>query len=220
MNSMPGLVLLGAGGHAKVLQALLSSNKSNLVGVSDPHLKLLGVTHWRDLVVLGDDEDVLRLDPGIIHLVNGVGHLIRNNQREKVFSSMRSNGFYFPAIIHPTAWISSGVSFLDGVQVMAGVIIQADCTIGSNTIINTKASIDHDCQIGDHVHIAPGVTLCGGVVIADDVFIGAGSIIGPGVSIGKGAIIGAGVTLTRDLQSLEFVLPAKNSIRNAFLEVG
>ncbi|WP_218569333.1 acetyltransferase [Pseudomonas sp. KBW05] len=208
----PPLILLGAGGHAKVLLSLIRACGFEVLGVCDPGLARRGVIEWRGIKVLGSDEAVFAMDPHSVGLVNGVGQLVRGAGRRSVFDAFAARGFGFPALVHPAAWVDESVSLSPGVQVMAGAIIQADVVIGENSIINTRASVDHDCQLGCDVHVAPGATLCGGVFLADRVFVASGATVIQGLSIGEGAVVGAGVAVVRDLAAHQTLLgPAARS---------
>lgn len=193
------LVLLGAGGHAKVLQALAEITQHEIAGVCDPHLAAQGQSSWRGIPVLGGDDVLIDSFAGDTRLINGVGQRVGSSLREDIYNRMRAAGFHFPILIHPSAWLASSTKVADGAQIMAGVVIQPDSSIGSNSIINTAASIDHDCIIDAHVHIAPGAIICGGVHVAAGAFVGAGAVILPGLKIGARSVVGAGTTLARNL---------------------
>lgn len=195
------LILIGAGGHARVLQELAQVAGWQFLGVCDPHLASQGETTWQGLAVLGGDAALNGMDPSGVGLVNGIGQLVGSTVRRALHDRFCTAGFTFPTLVHPAAWVSSTAMLADGVQIMAGAIIQPGCRIDSDVIINTRASVDHDCTIGPHVHIAPGATLCGGVHVGEGAFIGAGAVVIQGVRIGAGAVVGAGVTLTRDLDA-------------------
>lgn len=206
MNLKLPLVMLGAGGHAKVLLSLAQSAGWQVVGVCDPELDRLGVKEWRGIPVLGDDRALEKQDKKAIWLINGIGQLVGGQARQKAFETLSAQGFHFPVLIHPSAWVDSSVRLSDGVQVMAGAIVQADVEVGPNSIINTGASVDHDCRLAGNVHVAPGAILCGSVQVATEVFIGSGACIIQGVHVGTGAVVGAGVTLTRNLSDQQILL--------------
>lgn len=211
-NERP-LILLGAGGHAKVMTALLRAADYPLIGVCDPALVASAVRNWEGLDVLGSDEALEHFAPDRVALVLGVGQLPVGSLRKQLYVLWRKRGYAFPALVHPTAWVAPDVELGDGVQVMAGAVIQPGCVIGENSIINTHASVDHDCRIGSHVHVAPGATLCGTVTVDGGVFIGAGATVIQGVQIGECAVVGAGVTLVRDLKSSTAILGAASRYR-------
>ena len=175
------LIILGSGGHAKILLEILEKNKNIILGVCCPNLKSLNQKIWRDLPVLGDDNYLENVDRKSVKIVNGVGY--SNTDRKKIFNKIKRMGFNFKSIVHPEAIISKYARISEGSQVLAGAIIQTDSLIGINSIINTGAQIDHDCIIGNHCHIAPGCILCGHVTISDMVFLGCGSTVVPGVQL-------------------------------------
>lgn len=207
------LVLLGAGGHARVLVALANAAGYPVLGVCDPALAAAGVSRWEGLDVLGDDSALDRLPSDRVALMLGVGQLVAGNLRERLYTSWRTRGYDFPTLVHPAAWVAPGVVLGDGVQVMAGAVIQPGCKIGENSIVNTRAGVDHDCCIGHDVHVAPGATLCGSVTVEDGAFIGAGATVIQGLRIGGRAVVGAGVTLTRDLTPRTTIIGAANQLR-------
>lgn len=207
------LVLLGAGGHARVLTALARAAGHLILGVCDPALAANKIARWEGLDVLGDDHALNQLAPDHVELMLGVGQLATDFVREQIYASWRARGYSFPALVHPTAWVAPDIELRDGVQIMAGAVIQPGCEIGENSIVNTRASIDHDCRIGRSVHVAPGATLCGSVMVDSSAFIGAGATVIQGVHIGKSAVVGAGVTLLRDLKPNVTIIGAANRFR-------
>jgi sugar O-acyltransferase (sialic acid O-acetyltransferase NeuD family) len=206
-------VLLGAGGHARVLIALARAAGYPVLGVCDPALAQDAVSNWEGLEVLGGDSALDLLSPDRVVLMLGVGQLTAGTLRKQLYASLRARGYEFPALVHPAAWVAPGVVLSEGVHVMAGAVIQPGCEIGENTIVNTRAGLDHDCRIGRDVHVAPGATLCGSVTVEDCAFIGAGATVIQGVSIGKGSVVGAGVTLVNDLIPRATIIGAANRLR-------
>lgn len=195
------LILLGAGGHARVLLALVRASGRVLLGVCDPALQAQGRGDWEGLPVLGGDDALDRLGPAQVDLALGVGQLARSGLRSALYAAWSERGYAFPPLVHHAAWVAPDVALSDGVQIMAGAVVQPGCILGTNVTINTHASIDHDCRIGADVHIAPGAVLCGAVQVGDGAFIGAGAVLTQGLRVGDAAVVGAGVTLVRDLAS-------------------
>jgi sugar O-acyltransferase (sialic acid O-acetyltransferase NeuD family) len=202
------LVMLGAGGHARVLHALLVAGGHELAGVCDPGLATQGAQLWLGVPVLGADDALLKFSTCEVGVINGLGQLVGDCRRQELFGRFSGLGYTFPPLVHPAAWVAPGVVLAPGVQVMAGAVIQPNCSIGANTIVNTRAGIDHDSRIGAHVHIAPGATLCGGVAIDDGAFVGAGATIIQGIAIGAQAVIGAGAVVIRNIRDGGQVLGA------------
>ena len=175
------IVILGGGGHSKVLIEALRYR-------ADSALDRISVMNFHT-----DFDSLERTIPKdtFLKLVNGVGLM---DARKIVYAYAKSKPYRNQSVIHPSAVISSdGDSiFGDGLQAMAGAVIQPGCKIGHNVLVNTGAQIDHDCIIGDHCHIAPGAILCGGVTVGEGAFIGAGAVIPEGRKIPDNAFVPAG----------------------------
>ncbi|HEY8035321.1 MAG TPA: acetyltransferase [Methylobacter sp.] len=207
------VIVLGGGGHAKVLIDILRRLNCPLLGIVDPNLSVGCVLHG--LNVLGVDGVVFDYSKEEVDLVNGVGSLPKDKGlRASLFNTFNAKGYRFKTLVDPTAFIAADVELSDGVQVMAGVIIQAGTEIAENTIVNSGAIVEHDCRIGQHVHIAPGAVLSGTVKVSDYVHIGTGANIIQGISIGSNSIIGAGSVITQDIAGNQIVYPPRSQIRS------
>lgn len=192
-------IVIGAGGHAKVVLDVLKLNKKNIAGLTDPNV--LKGELCMGYSILGNDDELPGLyEKGICHAVMGIGHVGYPAVRNKVYKIAKQIGYEFSNCIHPTAVIAETVQLGEGNLLAAGVVINADACIGDLSIINTSAVIEHEVQIGNGVHIAPHATVLGQAVIGDNSFIGAGSVILQGVHIGKNCIIGAGSIVLRDVE--------------------
>jgi sugar O-acyltransferase (sialic acid O-acetyltransferase NeuD family) len=191
------IILIGSGGHAKVLAAALLATSVEVLGLTD-----INPQRWGSFVcgfkVLGDDGILLQYSPRTVCLANGIGAMGLPVERRRVYEKYKALGFTFSSIVHPSAVISSEVELSEGVQVMAGAVIQPGVRIGENSIVNTGATVDHDCEIGPHVHLAPGVALCGGVRVGAGTHIGAGATVIQNVQIGSDSVVGAGAVVLKD----------------------
>ncbi len=192
------VIVLGAGGHAKVLLDMLRLQGQAILGVTDADAARHGASHAGYRVVGGDDA-VLQHDPAGVRLVNGIGSTGDPQARRRLFDEFKRRGYVFQNVIHPSAIIAADTVLEEGTQVMAGAVIQPGSRIGMNTIINTSASVDHDCTVGAHAHLAPGVTLSGSVRIGDGTHVGTGACVIQGVAIGENCVIGAGAAVLADI---------------------
>ncbi|MBY0417853.1 MAG: acetyltransferase [Pararheinheimera sp.] len=196
---MQGVILLGAGGHAKVVLEMLQLTQTKVLGVSCPLLWAQRVQQWRGLAVLGDDDVLNKYNPAQVKLANGVGMMPQSQARYALFRKARQAGFEFINLVHPSAVVSPSVQLGQGVQIMAGAVIQPDSKIADNVIINSRALVEHDCVIAAHSHIAPGAVICGQVTVAEQVFVGAGATVIQGIKMGAGAVVGAGTVVVKDM---------------------
>lgn len=190
------LVILGGGGHAKVLiDAIESSAGPSIAGILDPSLRK--GKRISGYPVLGSDDMLAELRD--IRLVNGVGTVKACERRKAVFEKCKKKSFVFSTVLHPGAYVAKTAKIGEGVQVLMGAVINAHARIGKDAIINTRAIIEHDCRIGGHAHVASGAILGGGVSVGECSHIGMGAKILQGVKIGRNATIGAGAVVTRDV---------------------
>lgn len=190
------IIILGGGGHAKVLIDALLLQHREVLGYTD---KDDGDKMILCVLRLGNDKTILEYDPKKLKLVNGVGSIASTSSRKRLYERFRRKGYHFESVIHPSAMIASDVQLEEGVQIMARAVVQPGCRLGANTILNTGALVDHDCDIGDHVHIAPGAVLSGNVRIGEGVHVGTGAIILQGLDIGIKSVIGAGAVIVKDV---------------------
>lgn len=190
------VIVIGGGGHAKVLVSTLLLRKRSVHGFVDLNLELpplLGARH------LGNDSAVLGHPPDSVELVNGVGSINCTKNRRNVYDWFLQKQYRFATVMHPSAVVAPEVQIEDGVQVFAGAVVQAGCRLGANVVVNTGARVDHDCIIESHAHVAPGVTICGGVHVGSGAHIGAGATVIQGIRIGAGSMVGAGALVIRDV---------------------
>lgn len=192
------VLVLGAGGHARVLLRLLIDSSVKVLGITDPDVRKHG-SRILGVPVIGDDDKVTEYPFETVQLVNGLGGSAAMDKRIQLFRRFKNLNYSFASLVHPSAVIASDVTLSEGVQVLPGGIIQTGTVIGADTIVNTRVSVDHDCLIGSHVHLAPGAVLCGQVQVGDGAFIGAGATVIQGVRIGRNSVVGAGAVVLCDV---------------------
>lgn len=212
MMTLP-VIVLGSGGHAKVLIDILKQKSVDILGITVPNPQD-GTNFYFGINILGNDDAVFGFPPNKVLLVNGIGSVRSTWKRMELYTRFKNFGYTFATIIHPSTIISSDVTVSEGVQIMAGAIVQTGSFIGSNTILNTKATVDHDCFIGEHVHLAPGVTISGGVYVDMGVHVGTGATIIQGMRIGRNSCIGAGALVINHIKDniIAYGVPAKEII--------
>ncbi|MDT8384915.1 MAG: acetyltransferase [Gammaproteobacteria bacterium] len=204
------VIIIGAGGHAKVLIEMLKRNEVPIIGIIDL-AKSVG-DQFMGIKILGKDNVVSKYSIDEVLLVNGVGALPEKTSRWALADHFRSLGYHFSTVVDSTATMASDVQLAEGVQVMAGVVIQPGTKIDEDTIINTRVTIDHDCVIGRQCHIAPGVTLSGEVHVRNGAHIGTGACVIQGVSIGCGSVVGAGSVVLKDVEDRVTMFQVRNEI--------
>jgi sugar O-acyltransferase (sialic acid O-acetyltransferase NeuD family) len=190
MKSLPDrIVVVGAGGHAKVVIATVRAAGGDVVAVYDDDqtrwgLQILGVPIQGPI-----SSEEIGSAPAIIAIGN-------NRTRQSLAQRLHAQ---WVSVCHPNAIVHPSVSLGPGTVVFAGAVIQPDATIGAHSILNTAASVDHDCIVGDFVHIGPGVSVCGGVTLDEGVLLGVGAKVTPNVEIGPWSTAGAGAVCVVDV---------------------
>lgn len=195
---MKKIVLVGGGGHSKVIIDIIkSTNEYEIIGITERDTTLKRVL---DIPILGDDSILKELfKKGVEYAFIGVGIGEENNLRIKLFNKIKRIGYKFPVLTHKQAIVSPFAKIGKGTCVMAGTIINPNAKIGNNSVINTGAIIEHDCIIRDNTFISPGAILAGNVIINNNSIIGIGSKIIEGIVIGNNVTIGAGAVVINDI---------------------
>jgi len=196
MNTIKKIIMIGAGGHAKVILDIANITNIEISYIVDVKKKLdVEFSSFKHIIT--DDYIKNEILPNQCFLINALGVVPGNNKllRSSIYNDYKKKGYKFLKAIHPKAIISNDTIIQEGVNIMAGTVIQPGSLIKENSIINTGVLVDHECIIGRDVHIAPGAILCGNVKIGDRAFIGAGTKIMPNVFVPEDAVINAGSLL-------------------------
>lgn len=210
MSTTLPVILVGAGGHARVLIDALTLNGVRVLGLTDANSQKQG-TLLDGIPILGDDSVLEGFASDNTMLVNAVGSTHTMTLRRAIYERFRARNYRFMTVVHPSALVAAGVQLGEGAQIMAGAIVQPGASIGEDTIVNTGAQVDHDCVVGRHVHLAPRATLSGEVRIGDATHVGTGATVVQGVRIGAGCLVAAGAVVTADIADAQRVggVPAK-----------
>ena len=185
------VIIIGAGGHAKVIADIIYKSGDNLIGFLDDNLANKGKEIYLGKKVIGTTKDIEIYNKN--YFIIGIGN---NSIRKKINNE---NNLKLYTAIHPSAIIAEDVKIGTGSVIMAGVVINPGTVIGKNCIINTCSSLDHDNLLEDYVHISPGAHLAGTVTIKEGTWICTGAIVKNNITIGKNNIIGAGGVVIKDI---------------------
>ena len=201
------VVIIGAGGHAKVIADIIIKSGDKVYGFLDDN-KDVGTKVIEDYAVVGKVEDCVKLQKENEEF--GFVIAIGSNNIRKMLNEKYHNLNYYTAI-HPNAVIGMQVKIDKGTIVMANACINPNAKIGKHCIINTAAIVEHDNIIEDYVHLSPNATLCGTVTIGEGTHIGAGAIVKNNTSVTQDCIVGAGAVVVKNIgESGTYVgVPAK-----------
>lgn len=201
---MKKLMIIGAGGHAKVaLDIALLMNK------------------WGEIQFLDDNKsgeifgyEIVGTIKESINFIDTHDFFIAigdNNLRSSIYKKIYLQNFSIVSLIHPGSTISQFSYIGEGTIVMAGSIINSGTKIGNGSIVNTNSSIDHDCSIGDFVHISPGVSIGGTTKIGSGTRIGIGASVKNNIHILENVVLGAGACVVSNIKKpgIYIGVPAK-----------
>jgi len=189
--------MLGAGGHARVLQEVLAEAGHELAGFVAPSAE--GSLLEGELSCVSDDEVLGGFSPADYLLINGVGSSSDLALRDSVFQKYKAAGFNFLQLQAQTSHISESATVVEGVQLLHQAVVHSSAFVDDNSIVNTGAIVEHHCVIGTSSHIAVGAVLCGNVQIGSRTHVGANATVIQGVRVGSNCIIGAGAVVLHDV---------------------
>jgi len=206
------LILIGSGGHAKVVAEIaMLSKRFSSIRILDSDLRRDGEK------VLGIAVET-PLDPGrapfAFHIAIGDAHA-----RARLWQELVSRGGTPATLVHPDASVSAHAEIGAGSAVAAKAIVAPSASIGCGCIINHGAVVDHDCTVGDFAHVAPNTTLGGGARIGRMSLIGAGAIILPGIGVGARTVVAAGSVVTVNVPDHELWAGVPASRKRAMINV-
>ncbi|MBU2868065.1 NeuD/PglB/VioB family sugar acetyltransferase [Pacificibacter marinus] len=196
----PTHIILGAGGHARVMAEALRLCDLTLQGHLGPFAGQ-GLGPY-----LGTDSALTDVAHRDAFVLIGLGFVNTDsmNRRKHILNSVAPDRL--ATLVHPSAILSPSAQIDAGAFVAAGAIIGTGTKVGLGAIVNTGAIVDHDCLIGANTHVATGARLAGGVTVMDDCLIGTGAVVRQGITIGTGAIVAAGAVVVRDVPAAVTVM--------------
>lgn len=183
------VILIGAGGHGKVVADILLCSGTPVRGFLDSREGACAAGRpW-----LGHVEEYRRFRDAEFLIAVGDARA-----RRRITQAM--DGVRWHTAVHPRAVVSSlDVEIGEGTVVMAGAMVNPGARIGRHCIVNTGAVVEHDNEIGDFVHVSVGACLCGGVRVGAGTWIGAGASVRNNVSVCENVMIGVGSVVVKDI---------------------
>lgn len=187
---MNEIIIVGAGGHARVIADIIKKNHDKVVGFLDDDIstpsEIMGIPY------LGTVSEIKKYSDRFYFII-GIGN---NNIRKKIAESYKVKWY---TAIHSSAEIAENVTIDEGSVVMAKAVINTFARIKKHCIINTGAVIEHDNIIGSYSHISPNATLCGTVSVGECTHIGAGAVVKNNISICDKVTVGIGGIVVRNI---------------------
>ena len=183
------VIIIGAGGHAKVIADIIEKSGDQIVGFLDDKIEKNTII-VKGYKVIGDlnNRFPLSIANKDYEFITAIG----DNKKRKEISTSSNLKFY--TAIHPSAQIGLDVKIEEGTAIMANVCINSSARIGKHCIINTGAIIEN------FVHISPNATLGGTVKVGENTHIGIGSVVKNNITICKNCTVGAGAVVVKNIE--------------------
>ncbi len=195
----PAVVLIGGGGHARVVAETLAALGRAPVGYLAPEPAPDAAPFAALGPRLGSDADIARLAGEGCVFALGTGFVEAEGAQRRAGLMARIPAGRLLTVCHPAAIVSPSAVVGAGAFLGPGAIVATGAGIGPAAIVNSGAIVEHDCRVGANVHVASGSRLAGNVTVGDNALIGAGATVRQGVSVGEGAVVGAGAAVVRDV---------------------
>ena len=187
---MNRLVIIGAGGHGKVVADIaLKDGYSDICFVDDN-----AVGECLGFPIIGTSTCIDSLNDGMTDFVIGIGN---NRIRKKV---AERHDVDWATLIHPSAQIAADVTIGAGTVIMANAVVNVSASVGRHCIINTGAIVEHDNVIEDYVHLSPGAVLGGTVRIGELTHVAIGATVRNNINVCRECTIGAGAVVVNNIE--------------------
>lgn len=148
------LIIIGAGGHGKVLAELAIYMGHYIVAGFFDDGAATGTEVMPGLKVLGKIEKATAYPAN--YFIVGIGN---NLLREDFYFRLKTH-FKPATLIHPQTSISPSAVIGEGSVILPGAVISYACNIGENCIIGSHTHLDHESEVGSHAYLKAG-TLVG-----------------------------------------------------------
>ena len=164
MDAMRKLLIIGAGGHGKVVAEIAESlGYREIAFLDDNHPAAIGKIEEMETFIRQYSDAFV-----------GIGN---NRLRGELLQRLSECGYRIPTLIHPTAYVSRSASIGAGTLVEPMAIVNANSCIGDGCIISVGAIVDHDASIGQCCHINAGAVISAGSAVEELQKIDAGEVV-------------------------------------------
>jgi sugar O-acyltransferase (sialic acid O-acetyltransferase NeuD family) len=202
-----GLIVVGGGGHGRVVADAALASGLQVVAFADTALQGGEIAGIR--ILSGDLPELLKASREMqAAVVMAVGD---NAARQRIQTQLSEAGVTLARVVHPRASVLGRARLGEGVVLLAGSVVGVDAVVGDGAIVNTGATVDHDCVVGAFAHLSPGVHLGGQVRIGEGTHLAVGVSVRNAVSIGAWSVVGVGAAVVADIAErvVAFGVPAK-----------
>ena len=184
------VVIIGAGGHGRVVADTITLCGDNVVGFLDDN-----ALSDDKIKVIGKNSDACKYCDGETYLFVAIGNC---KVRKEIMESLPDAKWY--TVIHPSAVVSPSAVIGEGACVLPNAVVNNSAVIGKGVVVNSGAIVDHDNIIGNYSLLACGAHLPGSVSVGECCWVGVGSTISNNISICGNVRLEAGTVVVEDIR--------------------
>jgi sugar O-acyltransferase (sialic acid O-acetyltransferase NeuD family) len=202
------LIIIGAGGHAKVVAEAARLAGWSVLGFVDEINDVSGQRDFFGANLWANTAAAIAANGEPADWFVAIGN---NVARAQKILQMQESGMSLATIIHPTAVVSKHSRVGQASFVAALAHLGPDSVVGDGVIVNTSASVDHDCIVENFAHLSPRCVLGGHAYIGSRAWVGMGAVVRDRARIGADCVVGAASLVLHEAAAGEVVvgIPAK-----------
>lgn len=165
------LLVLGAGGHGKVVREVALS----LLNIDrKPVYEAVDFLDDNSTDAIGKIDDLEKYREQYSDVFCGIGN---NTVRMQLLDRVENLGFHIPVLIHASAYISPSAVIEAGTVVEPKAIVNANTVVHRGCIISVGAIVDHDVVVNEFVHVNAGAIVKAGARVESDRKLEAGEVV-------------------------------------------
>lgn len=163
---MKNLIIIGAGGHGRVIKEIAHATGQ---------FEKIDFVDDKKENAIGKISDLEKLVCDYSYAIVSIGN---NDVRNELINKSKNLGYIIPTLIHPTAYVSESSSIGIGSVIEPHSVIHTNAKVGEGCIISVGAIIDHDATLGDYCHINAGAIVKSRSVVNNKTKIDSGEVFG------------------------------------------
>ena len=190
------LGIYGYGGHGLEVEELarvinLKENRwEKVIFIDDAPDKTDGERIFSFETIVNDYE------PEDIEFMVGIGEPVI---RAKIFDKVKEKEYNFTTLIHPSAFVASGVEVREGSMIGYNAYVSVKVHLSENVLIQPMAVLGHECSIGRNSVVSSFVSMSGNSYLGNNSYVGINVCVKQGMKIGNDSVIGLGSAVVHDI---------------------
>ena len=144
------LLILGAGGHGKVVREVALSMRS---AAGEPVYARVDFLDDAAPGVVGTIKEVAKVAPRYDEAFVGLGN---NKLRRTLQQRLQELGCVVPVLVHPRAYVSPSAVLSAGCIVEPMALVNANTVLEEGCLVSVGAIVDHDVVMGAYSHVNAG----------------------------------------------------------------